>query len=83
MLSVHGNVGDIASSEVYPVLIILSVLLPPPLLLVLGVVVRLENLLLQSARTLLEYGKKLSSQCLNLIHVSIVVNIGVPGFVLS
>ena len=83
MLSVHSNVGDIASSEVYPVLIILSVLLPPPLLLVLGVVVRLENLLLQSARTLLEYGKKLSSQCLNLIHVSIVVNIGVPGFVLS
>lgn len=83
MLSVHGNVGDIASSEVYPVLIILRVLLPPPLLLVLGVVVRLENLLLQSARTLLEYGKKLSSQCLNLIHVSIVVNIGVPGFVLS
>ena len=82
MLSVHGNVGDIASSEVYPVLIILRVLLPPPLLLVLGVVVRLENLLLQSARTLLEYGKKLSSQCLNLIHVSIVVNIGVPGFVL-
>ena len=83
MLSVHSNVGDIASSEVYPVLIILCVLLPPPLLLVLGVVVRLENLLLQSARTLLEYGKKLSSQCLNLIHVSIVVNIGVPGFVLS
>ena len=83
MLSVHGNVGDIASSEVYPVLIILRVLLPPPLLLVLGVVVRLENLLLQSARTLLEYGKKLSSQCLNLIHVSIIVNIGVPGFVLS
>lgn len=79
MLSVHGDVGHVTITEVYPVLITLHVLPFAPLLLVLGIVMTLENLLLEPAGALVEDGEELTGETLDLIDVSILVHIRVPG----
>lgn len=79
MLSVHGYVGHVTIAEVYPVLVTLHVLPFAPLLLVLGIVMTLENLLLEPAGALVEDGEELTGETLDLIDVSILVNIRVPG----
>ena len=79
VLSVHGYVGHVTIAEVYPVLVTLHVLPFAPLLLVLGIVMTLENLLLEPAWALVENGEELTGETLDLIDVSILVNIRVPG----
>ena len=78
-MSVHGYVGHVTIAEVYPVLVTLHVLPFAPLLLVLGIVMTLENLLLEPAGALVEDGEELTGETLDLIDVSILVNIRVPG----
>ena len=78
-MSVHGYVGHVTIAEVYPVLVTLHVLPFAPLLLVLGIVMTLENLLLEPAGALVEDGEELTGETLDLIDVSILVNVRVPG----
>ena len=60
MLSLHRDDTGLTVTKVNFVLIILSILLPPQILLGFGGVVTLQDFLLQSAGTFLEYGQELS-----------------------
>ena len=60
VLGLHGDLHGLAVTEVNFVLIILSILLPPQVLLGLGGVMALQDLLLQSAGTFLKYSQELS-----------------------
>lgn len=82
MICVHGHVGHVSVAKVYPVLITLHVLPLAPLLLILGVIVTLENLLLEPAGALVEDGEELTGETLDLINVSILVYVRVPRPVL-
>ena len=69
--------------EVFVVDIALRVFPLPLLLLGLRVVVRLQDLLFQSAGTLVEDGQELFGQPFNLIQICIGVDISVPSFTLQ
>ena len=79
VLSVHGHIGHVSIAKVYSVLVTLHVLTFAPLLLVLGIVMTLENLLLEPTGAFVEDGEELTGETLDLIDVSILVNIRVPG----
>jgi len=66
--------------EVQPVLVGLCVLPRPPVLLLLGVIVALQDLLLESAGTLVKYCEELLSKTLYLLYVCCRVDIRVPWF---
>ena len=69
--------------EVFIVDVALGVLTLSLLLLGLRVIVRLQDLLLQSAGALVEDGQELFGQPFNLIQICIGVDIGVPSFALQ
>ena len=60
MLSLHGHDTALPVTKVDPILIVLSILLPPQILLSFGVVVTLQDFLLQSAGTSFKYCQELS-----------------------
>ena len=79
MLSVHGHIGHVSIAKVYSVLVTLHVLTFAPLLLVLGVIVTLKNLLLEPTGTFVEDGEEFTGETLNLIDISILIHVGIPG----
>ena len=66
VLSLHGDDAGLTVTKVNLILIVLSILLPPQILLGFGVVMTLQDFLLQSAGTFLENGQELSCQGLYL-----------------
>ena len=82
MLGVHGHIGHVPVAEVYPVLVTLHVLPLAPLLLILGVIVTLEDLLLEPAGALVEDGEELAREPLDLIDICILIHVRVPRPVL-
>ena len=66
MLGLHRHEAALTVTKVNPVLVVLSILLPPQILLGFGVVMTLQDFLLQSAGTFLENGQELSCQGLYL-----------------
>ena len=60
VLSLHGDDAGLAVTKVNFILIVLSILLPPQILLGFGVVMTLQDFLLQSAGTFLKDSQELS-----------------------
>ena len=70
-------------TKVKSVLVTLSVLPRPPVLLLLGVIVTLEDLLLEPTGTLVKDSQELLSEPLNLLYVTSRVHIRIPRLALQ
>ena len=70
-------------TKVQPVRVGLNVIPRPPVLLLLGIIVALQNLLLESTGTLVKDGEELLGEPLNLLNVAGGVHVRVPGLTLA